>query len=404
MIIRMAWRNIWRNKMRSVAIALSVAIGLFAGISVLALYKGMMKSRVRTVIDSETGHLQIHHPEFKKDYDPAYLLSDPQKWIGDIRSFNTIKAAAVRTVTQAMLSTPTGSTGVQVNGIIPEAENEVSLLKSKIHWGDGFTGRKKNEVLVGKKLADKMKLKPGSKLVLTCTDTASDLVSAAFRVTGIYQTENSPLDERNVYVNRNDLNEMLNMDNSFHEIVVLLNNDEDLALAKQQLQERFPSFLVESWKEISPETELMVNTMDYYMYIIIGIIMLALAFGIINTMLMAILERTREIGMMVALGMSRFRLFLLVLLETVLLTITGTPPGLIAAWLAANYYNKKGIDISSFAGDTMSSFGFSSMIYPEFPGAELFIVLMIVITTALVSCIFPAIRAGRLQPVEALRK
>ncbi|MBL7745258.1 MAG: ABC transporter permease [Chitinophagaceae bacterium] len=404
MIIQMAWRNIWRNKMRSIAIALSVAIGLFAGLSVLALYKGMMKSRIRTVIDSETGHLQIHHPEFKKDYDPQYLLSDPQKWLSDILFFNTIKAVAVRTVTQAMLATPTGSAGVQVNGVDPETENKVSLLKDKIHWGNGFTGKKKNEALIGKKLADKMKLKPGSKLVLTFTDTASDLVSAAFRVAGIYQTENVPLDERNVYVNRNDLNELLNINGSFHEIAILLNRGEDLALAKRQLQERFPSFLVESWKEISPETELMVSTMDYYMYIIIGIIMLALAFGIINTMLMAILERTREIGMMVALGMNKLRLFLMVLLETVLLTITGTPPGLLAAWLATDYYNKKGIDISSFAGDTMSSFGFSSMIYPEFPRPELFTVMMIVVMTALLSCIFPAAKAGRLQPVEALRK
>ncbi len=404
MIIQMAWRNIWRNKMRSIAIALSVAIGLFAGLSVLALYKGMMKSRIRTVIDSEAGHLQIHHPEFKKDYDPRYLLSDPQKWLSDIHFFSTIKAAAVRTITQAMLATPTGSAGVQVNGVDPETENEVSLLKEKIHWGYGFTGKKKNEVLIGKKLADKMKLKPGSKLVLTFTDTASDLVSAAFRVAGIYQTENAPQDERNVYVNRNDLNELLNINGSFHEIAILLNRDGDLASAKRELQERFPSFLVESWKEISPETELMVSTMDYYMYIIIGIIMLALAFGIINTMLMAILERAREIGMMVALGMNRLRLFLMVLLETVLLTITGTPPGILAAWLVTDHYNRKGIDISSFAGDTMSSFGFSSMIYPEFPKPELFTVMMIVVMTALLSCIFPAVKAGRLQPVEALRK
>ena len=134
------------------------------------------------------------------------------------------------------------------------------------------------------------------------------------------------------------------------------------------------------------------------------IIMFALAFGIINTMLMAILERTREIGMMVALGMNRLRLFMLVLLETVFLTIMGAPLGLLMAWLATEYFNKRGIDTSSFAGETMSSFGFSSIIYPEFPFDYLTAVLTIVVLTALISCIFPAVKSGRLQPVEAMRR
>jgi ABC-type lipoprotein release transport system permease subunit len=404
MIIQMAWRNIWRNKMRSLVIALSVAIGLFSGLAVLALHKGMLKSRVRTVIDAEVSHIQIHHPGFKKDFEPQFTIAAEEQLPEDIRTSNLVKAVTARSVTQAMLATTAGSAGVQVNGIVPETENEVSQLNKKIKEGNGFSGQKKNEILISRKLADKMKLKTGSKLVLTFTDTATNIVSAAFRIAGIYQTDNTPLDERNVYVKMKDLNELLGIANSFHEIAILLKNDNDLLTAEQELKKKYPGELVESWKEISPETELMVSTMNYYMYIIIGIIMLALAFGIINTMLMAILERTREIGMMVALGMNRVRLFFLVLLETIFLTMIGTPLGLLIVWLATEYFYKSGIDTSSFAGKTMSSFGFSTVIYPEFPADELPVVLMIVIITALFSCIFPAIKSGRLQPVEALRK
>jgi ABC-type lipoprotein release transport system permease subunit len=404
MITQMAWRNIWRNKMRSLVIALSVAIGLFAGLAVLALHKGMLKSRVRTVIDAEVSHLQIHHPEFKKDYDPKYVLNSNEQWLKQLGSLSLIKSVTARSVTPAMLSTASGSAGVQVNGVLPAMENEVSQLAKKIHEGKDFTEQKKNEIILGRKLADKMKLKKGSKVVLTFTDTAANIVAAAFRITGIYQTENTPLDERNVYVNMKDLNELLGLGNSFHEIAILLNNDTDLEKAKQELTKKYPHVLIETWKEISPETDLMVSTMDFYMYIIIGIIMLALAFGIINTMLMAILERTREIGMMVALGMNRLRLFALVLMETIFLTLVGTPFGVLIAWLTTEYFTNRGIDTSSFAGETMSSFGFSSIIYPEFPFDELSVVLTIVIVTALISCIFPAIKSGRLQPVEALRK
>lgn len=404
MIFIMAWRNIWRNKMRSLVIILSVAIGLFAGLMVLALYKGMLRGRVRTVIDAEAGHIQIHDSNFKKDYEPFFILKDGNNIISQLNKIPQIKTIATRSITQGMLSTTTGSAGIQINGIIPEIENDASRLNKKIIEGNEFNKQKKNEVLIGKKLADKMKLKLGNKLVLTFIDSAANMVSGAFRVAAIYRSDNTPLDERNVYIRQNELNELLTIGNNYHEIVILLNRDEETETIKQQLQKQFPSCQVESWRDISPETELMVNTVDTYSYIIIIIILFALAFGIINTMLMAILERTREIGMMTALGLNKPRMFTLVLLETIFLTIAGTPVGLLASWLLVNYYNKHGLDWSGMGKEMMGSFGFSTTIYPEFPTDRILAVMIIVIGTALLSCLFPAIKALRLQPVDALRK
>lgn len=370
----------------------------------MALQKGMIRSRVRTVVDTETGHIQLHHPEFKKDFQPEFTIDEERNWLQEIRQSSLVKAVTPRSVTPAMLATSSGSSGVQVIGVMPDSENQVSQLIRKIKEGDGFGAQKKNEILIGRKLAGKMKLKIGSKLVLTFTDTATNIVAAAFRVAGIYQTDNTPLDEVNVYVRMNDLNELLGIGSLFHEVGILLKTDDSLEEAQMQLKARNPGLLVESWKGISPETELMVSTIGYYVYIIIGIIMLALAFGIVNTMLMAVLERTPEIGMMVALGMNHSRLFLLNLLETVFLTIIGVPLGFLMAWLAADHYHVKGIDISKIAGEAMSSFGFSSVVYPEFPVREAPTIMIIVISTALVSCIFPAIKSRRLNPVEALRR
>ena len=404
MIFIMAWRNIWRNKMRSIAIMLSIAIGLLAGISVLALYKGMMESRIRTVIDSEIAHLQIHHKEFKKDYEPANTLQQADSILKMVQSLQTVKIAVQRTITQGMLATTTGSAGVQINGIVPSIEYEASQLKKKIIEGEGFHGAKKNEILIGKKLAYKMKLSLGAKLVLTFTDTSGTIVSSAFRIAGIYQSDNAPLDELNVFVNIKTLNELLQTDNSFHEIAILLNNDNDLDSAVVQLTKMLPGYLVESWKEISPETNLMVKTVNEYSYIIMIIILFALAFGIVNTMLMAILERTREIGMMVALGTNRVRVFLLVLMETIFLTIAGTPFGIAAGLILTNYYKTNGLDLSGMGKEMMSSFGFNTIIYPSFPTEKLGMIMMLVMGTAILSCFFPAIKALRLQPVEALRR
>lgn len=404
MIFIMAWRNIWRNKMRSIVIMLSVAIGLLAGISILALYKGMMQSRIRTVIDAEITHLQIHHKEFKQDYDPVYTLPAGDSIIKIIRSLNTTKLAAPRTITQGMLATATGSAGVQINGIEPLIEYEASQLKKKMVEGEGFHPGKKNEIVIGKKLAGKMKLTLGAKLVLTFTDTSAAIVSSAFRIAGIYQSANVPLDELNVYINMKALNELLQIGNSFHEIAILLRNDDDVDAVKLQLAQMFPGYIVESWKEISPETNLMVKTIDEYSYIIMIIILFALAFGIINTMLMSILERTREIGMMVALGTNRIRVFLLVLMETVFLTIAGTPFGIAIGLILTNYYHKNGLDLSGMGKEMMSSFGFSTIIYPSFPWEKLIMIMVLVMSAAILSCLYPAVKALRLQPVEALRR
>lgn len=403
MIFSMAWRNIWRNKMRSIVIMLSIAIGLFAGIAVLALYKGMMKSRVRTTIDAEVGHLQLHDNSFKKEYDPKFVITKGDEILKAIGKMHGVKLAAPRSITNGMLATATGSAGVQINGVIPEQEYEASQLKKKIIEGKIFDTARKNEVMIGKKLANKMKLKAGSKLVLTFTDTAGSIVSGAFRVIAIYQSANAPLDERNVYITMHDMNALLITGNTFHEIVLLLNNDEDLPILQKELQQKFSDYKVESWKEISPETDLLVKTTDQLSYILVTIIMFALAFGIINTMLMAILERTREIGMMLALGTNKMKVFLLVFFETIFLTLAGTPVGILIGWLASNYFNKNGLDISGMGKEMMSSFGYSTVIYPEFPADKFLGVMLIVFATAIISCLFPATKALRLKPVEALQ-
>ncbi|MNK12586.1 Macrolide export ATP-binding/permease protein MacB [compost metagenome] len=404
MIFIMAWRNIWRNKMRSTIIILSIAIGLFAGIAVLALYKGMMKSRVRNVIYAEVGHLQVHNNRFTKDYEPRYVVSNGVKVLKTVRNMPEVKLAAPRSITMGMLATPTGSAGVQINGVIPDLEYPISQLRKKIINGKPFDPAKENEIMVGQRLAKKMKLKPRSKLVLTFTDTSGNMVSSAFRVVAVYKSDNAPLDEKNVYVNIKELNVLLGIPNSFQEVVILLRNDADVNKIQQELQQQFPAYQIESWREISPETDLMVKTVDQYSYIIMFIIMFALAFGIINTMLMAILERTREIGVMMALGTNRIKIFLLIFLETTFLTLAGTPVGIFIGWGTIAYFNKHGLDLSGMGQEMMNSFGFGTMIYPEFPTDKLTGVLLIVIGTALISCLFPAVKALKLQPVEALRR
>ncbi len=399
----MAWRNIWRHKARSLVIMMSIALGLFAGVAVIALYEGMMKSRIRTVIDEETGHIQIHHPRFADENESKYIISDTEGLLREIGSMPEVIQINQRSLANGMLATPSGTAGIQVIGIDTNTEYTYSALKQKIREGNGLKPNKSYQAIIGKKLAQKMNLQIGSKLVLMFNDTTNNLISSAFRVSAIYQSTNAPLDEKLVYVAGTELSELIGMPGQIHEIGLKLRRDEDVDSVAYKLAILFPQLKVESWKEISPETEFMVKTVDTYSYIIMIIIMIALAFGILNTMLMAIMERTREIGMIAALGASKARIFMLVILETVFLSLAGAPVGIFLGWMTSAYFNKHGLDLSGMGEEMMSSFGFRTLIYPEFPVEKIFTVLSIVMITALLSSLIPALKAISMRPVDALK-
>jgi putative ABC transport system permease protein len=146
---------------------------------VLCLYKGIMADRVRVVIDTEVSHLQLHNPRFKEDFDPRYIIDNKNELLRKISETHTISAFTSRTISHGMLATGTGSSGIQIIGVDPEKENVVSKLSSKLIEGKGFAQFNRNQIIIGRKLAEKMHVKENSKIVLTFTDKESNIISAA---------------------------------------------------------------------------------------------------------------------------------------------------------------------------------------------------------------------------------
>jgi ABC-type lipoprotein release transport system permease subunit len=302
-----------------------------------------------------------------------------------------------------MASSAAGSAGVKINGVMPETESELTKLAKKIVSGNYFSANAKNEILVGQKLAGKLKLELHSKTILTFTDRDGNIASGAFRITGIFKTVNTPYDELNVFIQAEDAGILAGMPGELNEIALLLKKERDLDEITEMLSDKYSSIEIQKWEQISPEMQLLVTAMDQMMLVYMGIIMLALAFGIINTMLMSVLERTREIGMLISLGMNKFRIFGMILLETFFLVLAGCPAGIIPALLTILYSRKNGIDLSVFS-DTFSSFGYSNEVFPSLTFGQFGTVMLLVVVTALFSALFPARRALKLKPAEAIRK
>ncbi len=403
MLFIIAWRNLWRNRTRSLIITSSVALGMWAGTFINAIYYGMGNDRLRIAIDSEVSHIQIHHPRFGDDKEAQYNMPLDSLDVL-LRANPDIKAFSLRSVTTGMLATTSGSQGIQVNGVDPAAEQATRGLAGFVKDGEYLDSTLRNRVLISTKTAEKLKLKSGNKIVLTLLDTAGNITSGAFRICGLYHTTNAPLDELNVFVRKTDLDRLIGTAGRVHEAAILLQRDEDLDKVAQKLQQQLPQDRVQRWQEISPETALVVSSLDSYAFIFIFIILLALSFGIINTMLMAVLERTREIGMLMAVGMNKWRVFWMVVWETVFLAVIGAPAGLFVAWATTAWLGRTGIDFSAVMGDTLRDFGYSSVIYPILPWYSVNQTMELVILAALIAAIFPALKALRLKPVEAIRK
>jgi putative ABC transport system permease protein len=369
----------------------------------MAFYNGMIEQRVNSAITSELSHIQLHNREFRKEYDIKYHLPKGKKMLEIIRKDNKIKTASARIIIKGMIASPSGSSGITINGVIPELEQQLTNLKGKIIKGSYFDPQKNNEIILSEKLRKKLNLNLNKKTILTFQDKNGNLASGAFRIKAIYKTINTPYDDSNVFVKINDIDSLAGIPNEVNEIAVLLQSSKSLNETQSELKQEFPGTEIMSWMEIAPELRLTVSVGDQMVFIFMGIILLALAFGIVNTMMMAVLERTREIGMLLALGMNKFKIFMMILLETFFLILAGCPIGILLGLISIAISNRTGIDFSNFS-EVYSSFGYSSIIYPSLTVRQFEIIILLVVITAIFSALLPARRALQLNPAESLKK
>jgi len=404
MILKIAWRNIWRSKVRSLTVMGSIVVGVWALTFMLSFYEGFIDVYVQSAIENDLSHIQMHNPKFKDEKEVEYRLDNIDKIMANLAKNPEVEAFASRSLNNGMLATSKGSRGVQIRGISPEKEATLTKLDEKVVDGVYFGATKKrNPIIVSQRLADKMKLKIKSKLVLTFQRADGELISAAFKVIALYKTGNAVFEDMNVFVQQKDLSRLLGDDKMIHEVALLLKDIEQLDNVQALLAADFSEILVENYKEVSPDVNLYESQMDVSTYVIVIIVMLALIFGIINTMLMAVLERTRELGMLMAVGMNRMRVFGMIVIETVCLGLIAAPVGLLCGYLTITYYGTYGLDLSAYS-EGMEKFGMQDIIYTTLDISKYLTVTVAVAITAVLGALYPARKAIKLNPVEAIRK
>jgi len=406
-LIKIGWRNIWRNKKRSLVVILSIVLGLYGGLIISSLMITLNGQRMDTAINTYLADIQIHDKEFSKEYSLSDTISNIEYLEEKLKQDNRVKAYSKRAVINGMLSNSTGSYGVNVLGVNPESERKVTNVYTKIVEGDYFASKRSNTMIVGKKLADKLNLRLKSKVVIAFQDINGDITSLLFRIEGIFKSGNGMFDDYNVFVKNSAIFSNIPDLKSYHEIPILTidrgvtNNSLNESL-KLDLQKINNTLDVKSWDEIAVELAYANQMLSSFLYIFMLIVLSGLSFGIVNTMLMAILERKKEIGMLMSIGMTKVYIFLMICFETVFLSLVAIPFGLLITYITVDYFSVSGIDLS-VVGSGLENFGVGSILYLKLPQEYYLNLSLLVILISSISSIFPAIRALKINPVEATK-
>ena len=409
-MLRMAWRNIWRNPVRSAVVFVSMGLGVWAGLFLMGWASGINNARVQSAIDDYLAHGQVHVPGYVSDGTALKaLVPDARKALAALEAHPRVTGVAPRLQLPAMVQAASGSSGLLLQGVDPQREASLFTVPSSITEGEFLadTSRLFNGVVIGDALAKRLDLRVGDPVVFTYQDTAGAVHSTLYTIEGSYHGASSRTEEALAYVRLDHLAREVQLPNAVHTLSFRVDDatarqKEELEAVCADIQSSLPGLRVQTWRQAAPEMGYVDEIMAQALMLFMGIMLLAMAFGILNTMLMAILERQRELGMLMAVGMTRARVFALVVLETVLLTLVGLPFGLLLGHGTLLFTSRVGISLEMFA-DGLAQFGIAPVIYPEVVTHWYLPVALMVFVLSILAALVPARKAVSLNPIESMR-
>lgn len=402
MLLTLAWRNIWRNKKRSLIIISAIAVGLCCGLFSSAAMFGLWDSMINTTIDRDLGHFQIHSKSFEDEKLVTDTIPDFENILSTLNTIKYVTGVTSRILIEGMASSATTSNGVRILGINPETEKKVTTVYRHIIKGSYFGETWKNQIVIGEKLADNLGLREKSKIILGFQGIDGSIIYGAFRVTGIFRTESSIFDKSNVFIIEDDLLKLINSDKISNEIVVRLSSVQQVDSVYIPIKNEYSNLSVKYWGELAPELKFYYQSVVLQSNIFVGIILFALLFGITNTMLMSVMERVREFGVLMAVGMKRSRVFFMIIIETVSLSFIGGIIGLILALILIEYFGSVGINLSAFT-EGLSQWSLGTQLYTSLPFSFYPPIVLMILVTAVISAFYPALKAIKLKPATAIR-
>lgn len=402
-LFKLAWRNLWRNHRRTIIMLAAIGVGVWAMIFMTALTRGMVDQMIADGIDELPGHVQVHNPDYIDDPSVANLVAVDDTELKRLFDDAAIASWASRVRVPAVVTSERDSRGVTMVGIDPAAEADNSFINYAEVEGRFLEGVDDNGVVIGKKLAQILETEVGKRVVIMSQDPDNEIADRGFRVVGLYSASIEAAEEAYVFVGKHAAQKMLGIGAATSEVIFFGDDYRNVEALYETVSSRLDERVdVRRWYDVDSYLGTMMRVMDGFVLVWIVVIFLALSFGLVNTLVMAVFERIREIGLMLALGMKPANILGQVLIESMLLLSFGLVIGNIATWLTILPI-QDGIDIS-FVGQGMEMFGASSVLYPKLYTQDIVLANVVVLFLGFIASLSPAWRASRYEPVDAIAK
>lgn len=405
--IKMAWRNIWRNSRRSVLTILAIVFATMLLVFMLSFQFGSYDTMINTAVKIHTGHVQVQAEGYRDKMDIRLVVPNPGAVDDVIKDTPEINAYTSRANAFSLVSSSDRTYGVLLTGIDPEREAKVSTLKKLVRRGEYLAQEDTDMALVGELLAENLKVDIGDELVVLGQGRDGSVAASVLKVKGIFSSGEDKFDRNSVQMSLGYFQDVFSMRGAVHEVVVLGSSLEDVKKIKKKLGAGVRSIdndgklVILDWMELMPGIVQSIKLDLVSGLIMYVILIVVVAFSILNTFLMAIFERTREFGVLMAIGMTPGRLMRSLFLESVTITFIGIILGIISGGMVTWYFQVHGIVISG-ASEFLSQYGLPERMYPQLSIFSVSIGAGIVLIITILTAIYPVLKVRRLRPVEAM--
>ena len=402
--LRLAWRNIWRHRSRTIIIVLAMSMTL----ALMMWYDGLMSGFTDAIYGNAVkvlgGNIQVHASGYRAQANstPLLPLADPQAVIKAAEANPLVLGATQRINTGGLVTNHEGAFAVSITGVQPETELNLNIIGQYVKAGRNLTSSDMDNILIGKGLADAMSVQVGDRVTLVGQSQHEQMRQRTMTVVGIYDLGMADIEKQSVYISLGEAQSLYDLGGQSTEVAVFLKHLGQEAAVIKSMKSSLTGYEIESFEANYPDLASAISTKGGVMDIFSVVIIAIAGVGILNLLLMAIYERTREIGMLGAMGLRPAQISLLFLLEGIMIGLVGVAVGIVFGLAINGLLMKVGLDFSSLSGVTSYMALIKGRIYPSWGTEKLLMRASVVAIISALAAVIPAIEAGQREPAEAL--
>ena len=404
MFLKLAWLNIWRNKRRTLITTASVFFAVLLAVATRSMTDGIYVNMIHNVVSYSSGYLQIHQKGYWEEQSIDNTFEQNNVLTQILLDNQDVEHIIPRLETFALASYAEKTKGVLILGIDSEKEKEVNNLHEKVVEGKYIETINDNAVVLGEGLASQLKLKTNDTIVLLGQGYHASSAAGKYRVMGIIKLGSPELNNNIVYMPIQTAQSMHGAENRLTAISIMLDKSSSLKTLKSSLEKQIDidSYEIMSWKEMMPEMDQFITADSTGHYIIIGVLYVIISFGLFGTLLMMTFERSRDFGILVAIGMKKRYLAVILLLESLMISLIGCLAGVFGGILVVQWFTKHPIHFTGELQEIYENYGIEPIIYFS-DDEKIFIAqTLIVLVLSTLLAFYPCYKVMKLKPIEAI--